>query len=74
MTTASGDEGLGNKQRALRTEQHPCAKVEFRHNHLRNGGLKDATTYGLDVAKRVFKCTESTRRQVIVNRRFGRDH
>jgi len=24
--------------RAPRTERHQCAKVELRHNHLRNGG------------------------------------
>ena len=33
-----------------------CAKVEIRYNHLRNGEPKmNVTTYGLDVAKRVFQ-------------------
>src|SRR4029453_11947576 len=58
-----------------RTERHRCAKVELRHNHLRSGGPEmNATTYGLDVAKRVFQMYWVDRKTgEIVNRRFGRD-
>src|SRR5512137_2056363 len=58
-----------------RTERHRCAKVELRHNHLRSGGPEmNATTYGLDVAKRVFQLHwVEAHTGEIVNRRFGRD-
>src|SRR5512137_1168769 len=58
-----------------RTVRHRCAKVELRHNHLRNGGPEmNATTYGLDVAKRVFQMYwVDAQTGEVVNRRFGRD-
>jgi transposase len=58
-----------------RTERHRCAKVEFRDNHLRNGGPEvNATTYGLDIAKRVFQMYwVDAETGEIANRRFGRD-
>ena len=44
--TAYGRDGMDTalppgkwaQSRAPRTERHQCAKVELRHNHLRNGG------------------------------------
>src|SRR5262249_42543716 len=58
MDTAlpSGMKGWATNGRLSRTEGHRCAKVKLRCNHLRNGGPEmNATTYGLDVAKRVFQ-------------------
>jgi hypothetical protein len=67
--------GMKGKERPSRTERHRCAKVEFRHNHLRNGGPEmNATTYGLDIAKRVFQMYwVEAQTGEIVNRRFGRE-
>ena len=52
-----------------------CAKVEFRYHHLRNGEPKmNVTTYGLDVAKRVFQMYwVDAHTGEIVNRQFKRD-
>src|SRR5512132_4424448 len=50
-------------------------KWSFDTHHLRNGGSEmDATTYGLDVAKRVFQMywVEAETGEIL-NRRFGRD-
>jgi len=70
-----GMKGEAKKKGPSRTERHRCAKVELRHNHLRNGGPEmNATTYGLDVAKRVFQMYwVDAQTGEIVNRRFGRD-
>src|SRR5689334_19868559 len=67
-----GDERLGNRSQASRTERHRCAKVELPRNHLRNGGPEmNATTYGLDVAKRVLQMYwVDAQTGEIVNRRF----
>ena len=77
MDTAlpSGMKGQATRQGPSRTERHRCAKVELRHNHLRNGGPEmNATTYGLDIAKRVFQMYwVDAQTGEIVNRRFGRD-
>ena len=77
MDTAlpSGMKGKQQGRGPSRTERHRRAKVELRHNHLRNGGPEmNATTYGLDVAKRVFQMYwVEAQTGEIVNRRFGRD-
>jgi hypothetical protein len=36
----SGTQGPAGTRRPSRTERHQCARVEFRHVHLRNGGPK----------------------------------
>ena len=70
-----GMKGWATKKGPSRTERHRCAKVAFRDDHLRNGGPEmNATTYGLDVAKRVFQMYwVDAQTGEIVNRRFGRD-
>ena len=70
-----GMKGEAKKKGPSRTERHRCAKVELRHNHLRNGGPEmNAKTYGLDVAKRVFQMYwVDAQTGEIVNRRFRRD-
>ena len=52
-----------------------CAKVEFRYYHVRNGEPKmNVTTYGLDIAKRVFQLYwVDAQTGEIVNRQYKRD-
>src|SRR5882757_5832100 len=52
-----------------------CARVSARQPPLQNGGPEmNATTYGLDVAKRVFQMYwVDAQTGEIANRRFGRD-
>jgi transposase len=77
MDTAlpSGMKGRAITLKALQNRRHRCAKVELQDNHLRNGGPEmNATTYGLDVAKRVLQMYwVDPQTGEIANRRFGRD-
>jgi hypothetical protein len=44
----------------LEPERHRCARVEVSSNHSRDrGSTMNVTTYGLDLAKRVFVRPES---------------
>lgn len=48
--------GTSKAKEPPQTRRHRCAKVEVLSNHLREGGLgMNRTTYGLDIAKRVFQ-------------------